>query len=243
MDRTFWSLILRTLAVRLPQFALPWLMTTFAFAAVSSAVLGTDTKEHLHSIADSYTSARERVRPILTVGLITFLLAVAGYAAVAMCAQTIAFSQLVPRAYRGFALMTILYVGLAIWLGLLSRAGLSIPYLMQHEGAGAWNSVKASVSRSEGYEPFFVLLIVQTVFCSVWGPWPGRQVLFWFWRKSLIGPKTVEWLGYSLDALVPAAVETFLFVGFTVLYMELKRTANEETQQDFSSEAVRAAPI
>jgi hypothetical protein len=53
----------------------------------------------------------------------------------------------------------------------------------------------------------------------------------------------MEWLGYSLDALVPAAVETFLFVGFTVLYIELNRTANEPRKMGFSAEAVSAARI
>jgi energy-converting hydrogenase Eha subunit A len=243
MDRTFWILIFRTLAVRLPEFGLPWLMTAFAFAAVSSAVLGNDVAKNQSSIADSYTSARERTGPILAVGLITYLVMILGYAIVSLCAQSIAFSSLAPKQNRLFVLEAVLFAGLAIWVGLLSRAGLSIPCLMDHEDAHAWGAIKTSIKMSDGYEPFFILLAVQTVALSILGPWLGRQALVQLWGKGLISSTALQLLGYSLDALVPAAVETVLFVGFTVLYLELKRAANEAVQQDVPAEAVSAAPL
>jgi energy-converting hydrogenase Eha subunit A len=243
LDRTFWILIFRTLAVRLPEFGLPWLMTAVAFAAVSSAILGNHAAENERRIADSYTSARERLGPILAVGLITFLVMVLGYAVVALCTQVIVSSPLAPKQHRVLVLEAVLGVGLALWVGLLSRAGLSIPYLMDHDGAGAWRAIKTSIRMSDGYEPFFIFLAVQTVLFSLLGPWLGRQALLRLWARGLISAPVYEWLRYSLDALAPAAVETVLFVGFTVLYMELKRTAHEAGQEDVSSEAVSAAPL
>src|SRR5260370_38479896 len=39
LDQSFWILFIRILGGRVPEFGFPWLMTAFAFAAVSSTVL------------------------------------------------------------------------------------------------------------------------------------------------------------------------------------------------------------
>lgn len=242
-NHTLWIVLARTLAVRIPEFGLPWVLTTIAYAAVSANILAKGSPRNDLGISDSYTSARERLGPLLRIGTFTFLSMLAGYAIVAVCEFGILISSMMPSQNRLILAEAVMFVGLSLWAGLVSRAALSVPILMTSDNRilGSWGAIKKSIKMSEGYEPYFILLVAQTLLFSFLGPWTGRQMLLQLWSRGSVSANAYEWIGYSLDALVPAAIETFAFVGFTVLYMEL--LARGSSVQIESTEGAGAIPI
>jgi hypothetical protein len=233
----------KALAVRLTEFALPWILTTLAYAAVSANILlKSPTSER--AISDYYSPARERLGSLFRVGLITFPAMVAGYAISLAFSFVIGFSSFVPKQHRLMTLDLVLAASVILWAGLLSRAALSVPILMTSDNRtqGAWDAIKKSIKMSEGYEPFFIFLVAQTLLLSFLGPWVGRQVLLQLWLRDSVSANAYSWIGYSLDALLPAAIETFAFAGFTVVYMEL-RGASRVVQDAESTEGIGSIPI
>jgi hypothetical protein len=233
--------IAEALPVRLTEVGLPWILTTIAFAAVSANILGKNPARE-RAMSDSYSSTRERLGPLFRVGLITFAAMVAGYAI--WCSFLIGFSSSIPKQYRVMTLEVVLAVGVILWAGILSRAALSVPFLMTRDNRnrGAWDAIKKSIKMSEGYEPFFIFLVAQTLLLSFLGPWLGRLVLLQLYLRGSVSANAYKWIGYCLDALLPAAIETFAFVGFTVLYMELLEKGNEVHDVEFDEGTV-AIPI
>lgn len=233
----------KALAVRLSEFGLPWVLTTIAYAAVSANILVKSPASE-RAISDSYSSARERLGPLSRVGLITFAAMVAGYAISSACAFVLGFSSFVSKQYRLVTLEVVMAGGLILWASLLSRAALSVPILMTSDNwaLGAWGAIKKSIKMSDGYEPYFILLVAQTLLLSFFGPWMGRQMLLQLWSRGAVSANAYEWIGYSLDALLPAAIETFAFVGFTVLYMELLERGDVVHDLE-STEGAGAIPI
>jgi len=235
----------QSLAVRLIEVGLPWTLTTLAYAAVSANIL-IKSPTSGRAISDSYSSARERLGPLFRVGLITFVAMIAGYAISSACSFVIGFSSFVPKQFRLMTFEVLLAVCVILWAGLLSRAALSAPILMTSDDRtqGAWDAIKKSIKMSEGYEPFFIFLVAQTLLLSFLGPWLGREVLLQLWLRSSVSANAYKWIGYSLDALLPAAIETFAFVGFTVLYLELVERDNgvQDVELDEGTVAIPISP-
>jgi hypothetical protein len=55
--------VLNLITIRLPEFCLPWILTTIAYAAVSSNIITTGSLAE-RAIYDSYSPARERIGPL-----------------------------------------------------------------------------------------------------------------------------------------------------------------------------------
>jgi hypothetical protein len=237
-----WLAVIEAVPVQLLEFCLPWLLTAYAFAAVSCSLLpGSMGREH--AIYDAYTLARERIRPILAVGLITFGLALVGGIVSIFCAVTLTRGPSVPREYRGVAAEVIFTAGLIAWMTLLARTSLSIPCLMDRLEISAWQAIKTTSRLTDGYEPFFFLLIAPTISLSVLVPLLCRQAFAQLWDRGLINGTGYRWLGYGMDVIAAAALETLAFVGFTILYLELAQLADDKVQGDVPSEAMSAAVI
>src|SRR5215472_15652636 len=220
----FWLAVVEALPVQLLEFCLPWLLTAYAFAAVSCSLLpGSMDREH--AIYDAYTLARERIRPILAVGLITFGLALVGGIVSIFCAATLTRAPFIPREYHGVTAQVISTIGLIAWMTLLARTSLSIPCVMDRLEISAWKAIKRTTRLTDGYEPFFFLLIAPTISLSVLVPLLCRQAFAHLWDRGLINSVGYQWLGYGMDVIAAAALETFAFVGFTILYLELPQLA------------------
>src|SRR5215471_2623140 len=237
-----WLAAIQALPVQLLEFCLPWLLTAYAFAAVSCSLLPGSTGRE-HAIYDAYTLARERIRPILAVGLITFGLALVGGIVSIFCAVTLTRVPSIPREYRGVTAQVISTIGLIAWMTLLARTSLSIPCVMDRLEIGAWKAIKTTTRLTDGYEPFFFLLIAPTISLSVLVPLLCRQAFAHLWDRGLINSVGYQWLGYGIDVIAAAALETLAFVGFTILYLELPQLADDKVQGDAPSQAMSAAPI
>jgi|GEM_PF-5732487 hypothetical protein len=243
LNPLLWVVIGKTLAVRLPEFGLPWILMIIAYAALSANILAKSTIQHAGAISTSYASALARLGPLVKIGMFTFAAAVAGYAILAACASGIAFSSLIPGQDRYVVLEIILLGGFASWTGFLSRVALSVPLLIDkdNEARGAVNAMRWSIKISEGYELFFLLVVYQAFLLNIVGPWLGKLGLYYLWTRNSISSNSYVWLGHSVEALFLIAVETLIFVAFTGLYVELKE-ANKVVQGPECSEGNGAIP-
>jgi hypothetical protein len=233
---------LEALPVRLFELGLPWLMTAFAFAAVSSRLLPGSPESQLR-IADAYTAARERLRPILAVGLITFLLTLLGGAISIFCASVLGSRRLIPAEYRVLAVQTILWVCLGGWLTMVSRLALSIPSIMDNLHITTWRAIRASYRLSEGYQRLFLVFVAQMIGLSLLIPFLENKLLFLLWQRNFTAWAGYSWVARGLYSVLTAVLETSIFIGFTVLYMEVKDAQKPDDQEEVSSEGITAMPL
>lgn len=233
---------LEALPVRLFEFGLPWIMTTFAFAAVSSGLLRS-SPENKYRIVDAYTTARDRRRPILAIGCITFGLTLVGGVIGIFCASALGGNRLIPPEHRILAVQTLLWVCLGGWLTLVSRLALSVPCIMDNLHVTTWSAIKTSYRFSEGYERLFLVFVAQTIALSLLIPFVENRLLFLLWEHNVSVGTAYQWIVRCLYSILTAVLETSIFIGFTVLYIEVKGSHKENDQDEVSSGGISATAL
>jgi hypothetical protein len=203
--------------------AVYWLLSAFLFAAVATSVLAEDETETRH-LADAYTVARERLGPILIASLLAW--------------TCYTFSRLI----TGFAVMKIsvgfhlgpiphsvlFHLPLVLICGLLSRVGLVIPRLIDNRQDSLASAIRTSIRQSEDWEPFFMLFVLKSAILGYALYWIARNGLEWLWRKGLLSDALDLWVYRLVFISIAAALETPLFIAFSLLYRAKTRPAPEE---------------
>lgn len=237
---------LEALPVRFLEFGLPWIFTAFAFAALSSRLLQASS-ENQRRIVDAYSLVRDRLRPIVAVGLITFVLTILGGGISIFCALALGGNKLVPPEYRFLAVQAVLWASFGGCLILVSRLALSIPCIMDDLNATAWRAIRTSFRLSVGYERLFLVFAAQTIGISFLIRFLDNAVSFVLWRNGITIPpayfSAYLWSLRGLYSVFAAVVETSIFIGFTVLYMEMKDGQKENDQAEVSSEGISATAL
>ncbi len=207
-------------ALGLIEFGMPWLLSTFFFAVVASQVVG-NQDGNAPSLTNSYRLVRSRAGALITFGL-------------ASCV----FTFIMERVIGGLALMTLLdhlpvrpgYLGVVIPFlllqvavaGIISRSGLAVPELMDSPGTSWTQSVRNSIKGSKGWGVFFMAFVVKSGLLLIAAYWLVGLAFDRLFARGLMNDAAYPWIIRAVYIGIAAAVESPLFIAFSVLYRELK---------------------
>jgi hypothetical protein len=203
--------------------AVYWLLSAFLFAAVATNLLAEEETE-TRPLADAYTAARERLGPILIAGILawtcfTVSRLIAGFAGWKI---TMAF-------HLGRIGSAVLFVlPLVMICGLLSRIGLVTPRLIAHPQDSLSRAIRASIRQSEEWEPFFMLFVIKSAILGYALYWLAYHGLDWLWEKGTLSDTLSLWLARLVYISIAAALETPLFIAFSLLYRAKTAPPSEE---------------
>jgi len=107
----------------------------------------------------------------------------------------------------------------------------------------AWNAIKISCGLSEDYERFFLVLVAQTIALTLLFNFLEKTFLSLLWERNTTYWEIYPLVANGLYSVVAAVLDTGVFVGFTVLYLEVKDAPKEAAQEEAFAEGVSAAPI
>ena len=200
-----------------------WLLSAFLFAAVAARVLAEEETKTRH-LADAYSVARQRLGPIL----IASLLAWTCYT-ISRLIASFAVLRIVERFNLGSVSSTVLfYLPWILICGLLSRIGLVIPRLIDNRRDSLVSAIRTSIRQSEDWEPFFMLFVLKSAILGYALYWLARNGLEWLWQKRLLSDALDLWVYRLVYISIAAALETPLFIAFSLLYRAKTRPNLEE---------------
>ena len=203
------------LVLRYGAYYLSWFLGCFALAAIAGVVNrlneGDDEANWKH---DSYQNAREHLRELLLLGMITFLaflVILGGLETVGIAAARLMGWARFSRINYAWSMTSVVVGG-----SIVSWLGIAIPLSVKND-ISVMAALKRSVKLSAGYERALFLLVVESVAGGLlaWyvvlhgAPW----VIPSSWRYG-------AWYGWFLNlagVLASAAVDPPLFIGLSLL--------------------------
>ena len=199
-------------------------VSSFFFAAVATTVLRV-SREEKPAISDAFTQARIRIGALTVVALLCWTIfwlgrAVAGYALLAALHRL----QLDPGFY---AMVAILSIPSLLLAGLLSRLALTVPVLMDKPAASLKEALRTSMKETEGWELFFMMFLVKSAVAGFCLYWLGDYGLDSLWQHNMLTETTFPWAQQTLYISIAAAVESPLFIAFSILYRDSSLTQVE----------------
>lgn len=201
--------------IRFGSFFLAWLFGAFALAAVATVVNDLDADDKVGSWSrDSYEHAREHFGSLIALALITFCIFLAGLATLGLVEGA---------GFRLFGAARFLRYNYVFWIigmivvgSIVGWLGAAIPLVLRRD-TKVWAALKKSVELSSGYEGSLLLLVVESV---------AGSVIVWYvvvHGLPLLLPPVLTyslwyvWLLNLTGVLASAAVESPLFIGFSLL--------------------------
>jgi hypothetical protein len=194
-----------------------WVVSSFFFAAVASNVLVT-TDEEKPAISDAFTRARARLSAVTVAALLSWTIFWLGRATASFALWSVMDRLRMRLGYYGMTL--IFSISFLLLAGLLSRLGLVIPVLMDKPGASLTEALKTSVRITEGWEPFFMMFLAKSAILGYGFYWLGDYALGWLWQHGSLNATTYPWAAQTLYISLAAALESPLFIAFSILYRE-----------------------
>jgi hypothetical protein len=194
-----------------------WTVSSFFFAAVASTVLGV-ADEDSPAISDSFTRARARIGALTAVALLCWTSLWLGRVATTYALWSV-LDRL--RLHPGFyAMVVIISLPSLLLVGLLARLALTVPALMNKPGSSLREALQISVRKTEGWEPFFMMFLAKSAILGFALIWLGNYGLDWLWRRGVLTQTTYPWAAQTLYISIAAALESPLFIAFSILYRE-----------------------
>jgi hypothetical protein len=218
-SKYFWVVVISPVVTK----SVYWLISSFFFAAVATHVLRSD--ENPRALSDAYSIARARIGPIIAIGVTTWLLFEAG-AILGNGALYILLDDLRIR-LAGTAGTIIFSVPLLLVAGLLSRWGLAIPALMTNPHIRAFDAMKESIRKSENWEFFFMLFLVKSALIGFGVYWVVDFLLMTLSARDGVSGAIYPWLQSAVYICAAAALESPLFIAFSVLYKDAQSTERD----------------
>lgn len=215
----FWVIVISPVITK----SVYWLISSFFFAAVATHILQADA--NLALLSDAYSTARVRMRPIIAISVTTWLLFDAG-AALGDGALYILLDHVGIRPV-GLAGSFTFSVPLLMIAGLLSRWGLAIPALMANPDLSAFEAIKASTRKSENWELFFMLFLIKSALIGFSVYWGADFLLGKLWDRDVLSNASYPWVQSAVYICVGAALESPLFIAFSVLYNDAHPTESD----------------
>jgi len=127
-----------------------------------------------------------------------------------------------PWAYRGlFDLMMIMVAGL------ISKFGLSIPELMQDLALSASGAMKKSLQRTAGWELFFMMFLIKSAMVAYGAYWIADAASDWGWKHWHYSAQLYSWIEWIVYIGIAAALESPLFIAFSVLAQDVRKDQQE----------------
>lgn len=216
--------------VALFEGAIYWLISGFFFAAIASNVLGTDEDDR-PVIADAFRCARKHFGAVAGVSLLIW----SAFNLGRMILGFAVFSVLDRlNLIRNVVLGTITF-GIILFLlaGLISRAGLAIPVLIDRPEVSIRQSLRLSIANTESWELFFMVFLAKTAILGYAIFWALKWALPWAYRPAFPLQDSRFWFESIIYICMAAALESPLFIAFSLLYQHSKQsleTTQEETR-------------
>jgi len=211
-------------ALVLTQGSVYWIISGFFFAAVASKVL-CEAADDSKPLADAFSAARNRIGAVVGVSILAWVLFYVGRTVSAIVlAEAFGRSPLM----RNFWAATIIFsIPLLLIAGLLSRLGLAIPALMAQPEITVSQALKQSMALTDGWEPFFMMFLAKSAVIGFLGYWAANFLLDQLWLRNLLARTTYPWAQTLLYIGIAAALESPLFISFSVLYRDLQMPEEE----------------
>ena len=176
-------------------------------------------------LSDAYTWARRRIGLVVAASLISWTLfwtgrMVLSFAVIRLLGRT----TLVNHRY----VMEAIFIAVLLLLaGLLSRLGLTIPELMKNPQASLRHALRKSLNKTVNWEPFFVVFLIKSTLLGFCFYWLGNRGLDWFWGRGVLNATTFPWAAKVVYISLAAALESPLFIAFSLLSRETELTPED----------------
>ncbi|HEY6970402.1 MAG TPA: hypothetical protein VJA94_14430 [Candidatus Angelobacter sp.] len=200
-----------------------WVMSTVFFTAIAARILKNGEEDA--PISDSYSPVRQRLGAVVVVGVLTWT--------VFWIARSIVMAA-VSMLLEGFNVR----VGSATWYisssaallilgGLCSRAGLAIPVLVNNATMSPLKAIRGSIRKMENWEPFFIFFLAKSALFGYGVYWLAQRAFAELWNRTPIDASAYSWVTWAVYICIAAALESPLFIAFSILYRELNAKQGE----------------
>jgi len=203
-----------------------WIIFCISFAATCVAVEQIEAG-FFATFAESIRVTCARVRPLLVLCLLLFLMLIASVGTFLLISQAIIWLALEPRIGQLSSLTISLFSYTALGLGalVLSRFGLAVPALILDDCSVA-QALLCSKHLTRGKTPVLLALL----FKSIVGGYVAGMLPFWLAEWIPVGVNLPSWLDWALIGASVAAVtivEPAMFIGFALLYLKTSSLASQ----------------
>ena len=224
----FRRLSLKSLAVWLifpfVQQGVYWLISTVFFAAVASNVLGREEDDpggNSTLPADAYSTVRQRLGAIVTLGLITWPLMYFGRTALVLAILGLELRLKIHRLDPVFTAAAIVAPIVPAGL-LLSRFALAIPALMEDPSISYEEAIRSSLERTVGWTGFVVIFLSKSAILGYMVYWLTDYAMEMLGQRWTLSDTLYSWTTWAIYLGLAAILESPLFIAFSVLHKELK---------------------
>lgn len=219
LDRSSFQNLPLMAALGLTEGSFYWITSAFFFAAVASHVLFEAT-ENSTPLSDAFSVARSRIGAVVGVAMLASMFFYVGRTVSAIVLIE-AFGRS-PLMRNYWAATIIFFIPQLLIAGLLSRLGLAIPMLMAQPEVTFSHALKQSIALTEGWEPFFMMFLTKSVVVGFLGYWGANFLLGQLWLRGLLTRATYPWAQTLFYIAIAAALESPLFISFSVLFRDLQ---------------------
>lgn len=195
--------------------AVYWTLSAFFCAAVA-ATFHRDQTSGL-AISDAYTLPRHRVGAVAAVALLTWTVFFVGKSSLDPALLYLMRHLRVSNPWIKTGVIDLFLLALA---GLVARWGLAIPAFMHDPKISIREALRTSVHRTESWEAFFMLFLAKSGVSAYLGYWLIREGMHWVWYHSSVSATAYLWIEWALYICLAAALESPLFIAFSVLHQE-----------------------
>jgi hypothetical protein len=194
--------------------AVYWIISAFFCAAVA-ATFHRDQTSNL-AVSDAYTLPRHRIGAIATVALLAWTAFFIGRSSLNAALGYMMMRILVnPWIKTGVIDVILLALG-----GLVARWGLAIPALIHDPKISMREALRTSIQRTEDWETFFMFFLAKAAVTAYCAYWLVQQGMHWAWYHTSVSATAYLWIEWALYICLAAALESPLFIAFSILYRD-----------------------
>jgi hypothetical protein len=192
-----------------------WILSAFFCAAVA-ATFNRDQTSGL-AVSDAYTLPRHKVGAVAAIALLAWTVFFVGRSSLNLALVYLMTHLRVSNLWIETGVIDGFLLALA---GLVARWGLAIPALMHDPKISIREALRTSVQRTENWEAFFMLFLAKTGVSAYLGYWLVREVMHWTWQHTSVSATAYVWIEWALYICLAAALESPLFIAFSILYRD-----------------------
>ena len=201
-----------------------WLTSAIFFAAVADQIVS-NRSGTAGLMLDSYARVRGRFAELFRLGMLTWTPFWLG--------RSVTFG-LILLALSALGMernWNVLFIGLGLALliiaGLFSRIGLAVPELMANPAISARQAVRNSIRKTGNWELFFTIFLAKAAAVGYGAFWIADWVLARLYARNSMSSAVYDWATWAIYICIAAALESPLFIAFSILYRQSHEKQNE----------------
>jgi hypothetical protein len=194
-------------------------ISAFFFAAIAATFESAQTHD-APVLYDAYTLPRKRLPALFAVALLTWTLFYVGRSSSAFAIYGLLKRLGLERSYWVFS--GSIFLMLLLLCGLLAKFALAIPALMHDTTLPAGSAIKKSLRQTEGWELFFMMFLAKSAMVGYAALLITNYILNFMWHHWTYSANLYSWFEWAAYICIAAALESPLFIAFSVLHQELQ---------------------